>query len=59
MKEITLAVIHFVKMKTGVSLIISKAKTDGDELAVIEKGLRELADKKGISWNEELNWKWR
>jgi len=50
---------YFVRVKTGVSLIISKVKTDVNDLEVIETRLRELADKKGIKWNVELDWKWR
>jgi hypothetical protein len=50
---------YFVKVKTGVSLIISKLKTETKDLEAIEKSLKELADKKGIKWNAELDWKWR
>jgi hypothetical protein len=50
---------YFVKVRTGVSLIISKLKTDTEDLEVIEKSLKELAAKKGIKWNVELDWKWR
>jgi hypothetical protein len=50
---------YFIKIKTGVSLIIPKLKTDTKDLAVIENGLKQLAEKKGIKWNVELNWKWR
>ena len=50
---------YFVKVKTGVSLIISKVKADSKDLEAIEKALKELADKKRIKWNVDLDWKWR
>ncbi|HPH45444.1 MAG TPA: hypothetical protein PKU83_00450 [Chryseolinea sp.] len=50
---------YFVKMRIGVSLIISKVKTDASELEILVKGLKELVDKKGVKHNVELNWKWR
>ena len=49
---------YFIKIKTGVSLIISKAKTDPAELESIKNGLKNLVDKKGIKHNMELDWKW-
>ena len=49
---------YFVKVRTGVSLIISKVKTDPHDLEILVKRLRELVDKKGIKHNVELNWKW-
>lgn len=50
---------YFVKLKTGSSLIISKVKTEPQELEVIRKGLKDLVEKKGIRHNVELDWKWR
>jgi hypothetical protein len=47
----------FVKMTTGASLIISKAKAD--DIDKIKNQLRSLADNKGIKYNMELDWKWR
>jgi hypothetical protein len=50
---------YFLRLKTGGSIIISKVKTDAQELSRLEEGLRELVDKKGIKRNVELDWKWR
>lgn len=47
----------FVKMTTGVSLIISKVKTE--EIDKIKNELKSLAEKKGIKYNVEVDWKWR
>jgi hypothetical protein len=48
---------YFIKMKTGVSLIISKVKTD--DLGRIKNDIQLLIEKKGIKHNLELDWKWR
>jgi hypothetical protein len=50
---------YFLRLRTGGSLIISKVKTDAQELVKLQEGLKVLADKKGIKHNVELNWKWR
>ena len=50
---------YFVKLKTGGSLIISKVKTEPDELETIKKGLNDLVEKKRIKHNVELDWNWR
>jgi hypothetical protein len=47
---------YFLRTKTGVSLIISKTKTD--DIENIKKEIRSLVDK-GVKHNIELNWKWR
>ena len=49
----------FLKLKTGGSIIISKVKTDAQELVKLQEGLKELVNKKGIKHNMELDWKWR
>jgi len=50
---------YFVKAKSGVSLIISKLKTDTADLERIESELKALVDKRGLKHNVELDWKWR
>lgn len=50
---------YFLKLKTGMFIIISKSKTPKQELVAMDVTLRELAVKTGINWNTELNWKWR
>lgn len=47
---------YFIKMKAGVSIIISKAKSDN--LAGIEKAIKLLVSK-GIKHTIELDWKWK
>lgn len=47
---------YFIKMKSGVSIIISKAKSD--DLTSIEKAIESLVNK-GIKHNIELDWKWK
>jgi hypothetical protein len=48
---------YFIKIKSGDSLIISKAKSD--DLEKIKSELKSITDKLGIRHNVELNWKWK
>lgn len=48
---------YFVKTTTGVSLIISKIKTNDIDKLTTE--LKSLVNKREIKYNIELDWKWR
>jgi hypothetical protein len=50
---------YFVKMKSGMSLIVNKVKTDPQELEILVDQLMELVEKRGVQYNRELDWKWR
>jgi len=50
---------YFLRLKTGGSIIISKVKTDAQELVKLQEGLKELMNKKGIKHNVDFDWKWR
>jgi hypothetical protein len=50
---------YFVKVKSGVSLIISKSKTNAKDLDALVNSFRDLARKKEIKHNVELDWRWR
>lgn len=50
---------YFVKSKSGVSLIISKVKTDPADLERIKEEVQALVHKRGVRHNVELDWKWR
>jgi hypothetical protein len=47
---------YFLRTKSGVSLIISKIKTD--DIENIKSEIKSLVDK-GVKHNIELNWRWR
>jgi hypothetical protein len=48
---------YFVKLTSGVSVIISKTKEK--DIDKITTALKSLAEKRGIKFNEELDWKWK
>lgn len=48
---------YFLKTRSGVSLIISKLKTD--DIVNIRNEINALIETRGVKHNVELDWKWR
>lgn len=47
----------FIKTRTGVSLIISKSKSD--DIEKIKNEIKSMIETRGVKHNIELDWKWR
>ena len=48
---------YFLKARTGVTLIISKNKTD--DIEQIKNEIKSIVETRGLKHNIELDWKWR
>ncbi len=48
---------YFIKTRTGMTLIISKAKTD--DIEKIKNEIKSMIETHGLKHNIDLDWKWR
>ena len=48
---------YFLKARTGVTLIVSKTKTE--DIEKIKNEIKSLVDTRGVKHNIELDWKWK